>query len=201
MTSFPFPFRQSARFASFLIALPLAAQTAAPSNQAGPPPRPADAKALGIASRADYQDDPKLFDKLDFEVAAVGRDAALLLDLEKKFTDLTRYELFTDVIDLKAAGLLDHEAAASQTITARVTDQAGLSFDKTFSIAVTNVNEAPTALTLTGATVAENSSVGVVVGTLAGVDPDFQSGVFGAILIVAIVAVAWPERGRLKVAK
>jgi ribose transport system permease protein len=36
---------------------------------------------------------------------------------------------------------------------------------------------------------------------LAGVDPDFQSGVFGAILIVAIVAVAWPERGRLKVAK
>ena len=36
---------------------------------------------------------------------------------------------------------------------------------------------------------------------LAGVDPDFQSGVFGTILIVAIVAVAWPERGRLKVAK
>lgn len=36
---------------------------------------------------------------------------------------------------------------------------------------------------------------------LAGVDPDFQSGVFGAILIIAIVAVAWPERGRLKVAK
>lgn len=36
---------------------------------------------------------------------------------------------------------------------------------------------------------------------LAGVDSDFQSGVFGAILIVAIIAVAWPERGRLKVAK
>ena len=36
---------------------------------------------------------------------------------------------------------------------------------------------------------------------LAGVDPDFQQGVFGTILILAIVAVAWPERGRLKVAK
>lgn len=36
---------------------------------------------------------------------------------------------------------------------------------------------------------------------LAGVDPDFQSGVFGAILIIAIIAVAWPQRGRLKVAK
>ena len=88
MTSFPFPLRQSARFACLLIALPLAAQTAAPSTKAGPPPRPADAKALGIASRADYQDDPKLFDKLDFEVAAVGGDAALLLDLEQKLTDL-----------------------------------------------------------------------------------------------------------------
>lgn len=36
---------------------------------------------------------------------------------------------------------------------------------------------------------------------LAGVDPDFQSGVFGAILIIAIVAVAWPGRSLLKVAK
>lgn len=36
---------------------------------------------------------------------------------------------------------------------------------------------------------------------LAGVDPDFQSGIFGAILVVAIIAVSWPLRGRLKVAK
>ena len=36
---------------------------------------------------------------------------------------------------------------------------------------------------------------------LAGVDPNLQAGVFGTILIIAIVAVAWPDRGRLKVAK
>ena len=36
---------------------------------------------------------------------------------------------------------------------------------------------------------------------LAGVDPDYQSAVFGSILIITIVAVAWPQRGRLKVAK
>lgn len=36
---------------------------------------------------------------------------------------------------------------------------------------------------------------------LAGVDPDWQSGVFGMILLVAIIAVAWPQRGRLQVAK
>ena len=36
---------------------------------------------------------------------------------------------------------------------------------------------------------------------LAGVDPAYQSGVFGALLMIAIVAVAWPHRDRLKVAK
>ena len=36
---------------------------------------------------------------------------------------------------------------------------------------------------------------------LAGVDADYQSAVFGSILIITIVAVAWPQRGRLKVAK
>lgn len=36
---------------------------------------------------------------------------------------------------------------------------------------------------------------------LAGVNPDYQSGVFGSILVAAIVAVAWPQRSRLKVAK
>ena len=36
---------------------------------------------------------------------------------------------------------------------------------------------------------------------LAGIDPDYQSGIFGAILVVAIIAVSWPLRGRLKVAK
>ena len=36
---------------------------------------------------------------------------------------------------------------------------------------------------------------------LAGVDPDFQSGVFGAILLIAVIAVAWPQRNILRVAK
>ena len=36
---------------------------------------------------------------------------------------------------------------------------------------------------------------------LAGVDPSFQAGVFGAILIVAIVAVASPDRAILKIVK
>lgn len=36
---------------------------------------------------------------------------------------------------------------------------------------------------------------------LAGVSPDYQSGVFGAVLLLTIVVVAWPQRDRLRVAK
>ena len=36
---------------------------------------------------------------------------------------------------------------------------------------------------------------------LAGVNPDYQSGVFGAILVGAIVLVSWPRRDRLRIAK
>lgn len=36
---------------------------------------------------------------------------------------------------------------------------------------------------------------------LAGVNPDYQSGVFGAVLLATIVVVAWPQRDRLRVAK
>jgi hypothetical protein len=78
----------------------------------------------------------------------------------------------TGVVTVANGASLDYEAAQSQTITVRVTDQGGLTFDKNFIIGVTNVNEAPTNATMTGGTVTENSAGGTVVGTVAGTDPD-----------------------------
>lgn len=40
--------------------------------------------------------------------------------------------------------LLDYESATSHSVTVRVTDSGGLTYDETFTITVTNVNEAPT---------------------------------------------------------
>src|SRR5262249_47123374 len=77
--------------------------------------------------------------------------------------------------------LLDYERAQSHTITVRVTDQGGFTFDKAFTVAVTNVNEAPTNATLSGGSVAENSANGTAVGTVTGVDPDA-----GAVLSYAL---------------
>src|SRR5262249_44790622 len=78
----------------------------------------------------------------------------------------------TGQITVADGSALDYAAATSHAITVRVTDQGGLTFDKSFTVNVTNVNEAPTNASLTGGTVAENSANGTAVGTVSGVDPD-----------------------------
>ncbi len=64
----------------------------------------------------------------------------------------------TGQITVANGSLLDFESASSHTITVRTTDQGGLTFDKTVTVNLTNVNETPTALTLTGSTTGAGSS-------------------------------------------
>jgi VCBS repeat-containing protein len=82
-----------------------------------------------------------------------------------------RFEVVGDVLKLKDGQSLDHEAASSLTLTVTATDSGGLTLSRDFTITVTNVNEAPTAITLSGSTVAENVA-GAVIGTLSATDPD-----------------------------
>src|SRR5439155_12151749 len=72
---------------------------------------------------------------------------------------------------------LDYEAATSHAVTVRVTDQGGLTTTQTFALAVTDVNEAPSAITLaSGGAIAENAANGTVVAQVAGHDPDTAHG-------------------------
>lgn len=74
--------------------------------------------------------------------------------------------------ELRVAAPLDHEAAASHDVTLRVTDAGGLSIDRTVTLAVRDVNEAPTLISLSSQTVQEGASVGSAVGTLSATDED-----------------------------
>ena len=77
-------------------------------------------------------------------------------------------------ITVANSSLLDYEFTTSQTVTVRVTDSGGLSYDKTLTISLTNVNEAPT-ITSNGAgatasvSVAENQTA---VTTVTSTDQD-----------------------------
>ncbi|MDZ4848086.1 MAG: cadherin domain-containing protein, partial [Pirellulaceae bacterium] len=54
----------------------------------------------------------------------------------------------------------------------RVTDNGGLTFDKPFTINVTNVNETPTNIALSNSTIAEGAPINTVIGNLSATDPD-----------------------------
>lgn len=86
--------------------------------------------------------------------------------------DADNDKFFLDGAQLVFSGALDFETQSSYSVRVRVTDANGLTFDKPFTISVTNVNEAPTLLSLTGTAVEENEAAGTVVGTLAALDPD-----------------------------
>ncbi|MDQ0318474.1 Ca2+-binding RTX toxin-like protein/predicted transcriptional regulator [Pararhizobium capsulatum DSM 1112] len=73
---------------------------------------------------------------------------------------------------LVTAKAINFETTPSDTVTVQVSDAAGNKISKTFTINVTNVNEAPTGLGLSKATVAENVAVGTEVGALSATDPE-----------------------------
>ena len=74
--------------------------------------------------------------------------------------------------ELRTAAIFDFEAKASYSVNVRTTDSAGNVFEKSFTITVTNVNEAPTDIALSNSSVAENEPAGTVVGTLSATDQD-----------------------------
>ena len=69
-------------------------------------------------------------------------------------------------------GVLDFEATPTVSVTVRSTDSGGLTFDKVFTVTVTNVNEAPTGIVFTATTVDSQAKVGALVGSLSTVDED-----------------------------
>ncbi len=86
-----------------------------------------------------------------------------------------KFEVVGDEIRVKAGASLDYESATSHQLSVTVTDAGGLSHTETLNIGVTNANEAPTDLTVTGGTVQENAAAGTVVATLGATDADAGS--------------------------
>lgn len=73
---------------------------------------------------------------------------------------------------LLASASFDYEEQSSYSIRIRVTDSAGLAFEKSFTIVVGDENEAPIDITLSGSSISENAAAGTTVGVLSAKDPD-----------------------------
>jgi Ca2+-binding RTX toxin-like protein len=82
-----------------------------------------------------------------------------------------RFEIVDGQLKLKDGVSLDHEAEPAIDLTLTATDAGGLTAARSVTLAVDNVNEAPGAPELAGASVAENAP-GAVIGTVSALDPD-----------------------------
>ncbi|MCM0591193.1 MAG: cadherin domain-containing protein [Gloeotrichia echinulata DEX184] len=86
----------------------------------------------------------------------------------------TNNRLFTiDGNQLKANASFDFEAKDSYSIRVKTTDKKGLSYERPLTIKVTNVNEAPTDITLSNLKILENQTT---VGNFDTTDPDKSHG-------------------------
>ncbi|HET6619454.1 MAG TPA: cadherin domain-containing protein [Dongiaceae bacterium] len=83
----------------------------------------------------------------------------------------SRFEVVNGQLKLKDGVSLNHESAATVNVKVTATDAANHQISKTFAIGVQDVNEAQTAMTLSGTKVTENAS-GAIIGTLKVTDPD-----------------------------
>lgn len=72
---------------------------------------------------------------------------------------------------LKTAAVFNYETRSSYSIRVRVTDQTDLSFVKTLTIAVKDINKAPTDISLTSNTVVQQQPARTLVGRLSATDP------------------------------
>lgn len=99
---------------------------------------------------------------------------SLVSDPDRKF------QIVGDKLQLRTGATLDFEAKSFHDVTIRVTDQGGLTFDRTVTIQVDNVNEAPTKINLTDRwvdeAVAGATNPDTVVGVLSAEDPEQGTG-------------------------
>jgi len=71
---------------------------------------------------------------------------------------------------LKTNAVFNYDVKQSYKIRVRTTDQNGLFFEEAFTISITEVNVAPTDISLSATSIAENCSPNTEVGTLSAVD-------------------------------
>ena len=74
--------------------------------------------------------------------------------------------------NLRNASIFNYEVKNSYSIRVRTTDAGGLFYENTFTITVTNVNEAPTDISLSSASISENVATGTTIGTFSATDQE-----------------------------
>jgi Ca2+-binding RTX toxin-like protein len=105
--------------------------------------------------------------------------------------DAAAFEVFQGALYLKANTALDFEAKSSLAVTVNAVDPAlsgSTPVTASYSLSVQDVNEAPTSISLSATSVAENGSPNATVATLTATDPDGTPSGFAGPFTFSLVA-------------
>ncbi|WP_249685320.1 cadherin repeat domain-containing protein, partial [Bacillus velezensis] len=80
-----------------------------------------------------------------------------------------------DGVIIKTAGIFDNEATNNYSVRIQVSDSANNLYEKSFTINISDVYEAPTDISLSPTSVEENQPSGTKMGTLSATEPDAGS--------------------------
>jgi hypothetical protein len=119
------------------------------------------------------------------ENSAIGTNAGTLSTLDSDAGDTFTYSFINtgsypdnNSFNLSSGGVLtskavfDVETKSLYILNIRTTDSGNLTYDGIVSVTVTNVNEAPTGINLSSASISENVATGTTIGTFSTADPD-----------------------------
>jgi hypothetical protein len=88
-------------------------------------------------------------------------------------TDNAAFNVSSSTLRMTASA--DFESKSTYSVRVRSTDAGGLFTEKNFTVSITNVNDAPTSVSLSNASLAETAGADATVGTLSTIDPDASS--------------------------
>ena len=134
--------------------------------------------AITITNVNESPTDLALSNNVIAEDVAIGTEVGTLSATDVDANDVLAYTIAaSDNFKVEGDRLVtkstfDFETKSEYKVTVTVTDAAGLSDKKEFTITITNINEAPTALSLSNNTIAENATIGTEVSTLSATDVD-----------------------------
>ena len=103
-------------------------------------------------------------------LSAEDQDAGDSVTFSLTGGDTARFAVVGD--ELRTTQPLDHEAAGTRTVTVTADDGRGGTVSDDVTVTITNLNESPSAVSLSSSTVAENQPGGTPVGTVSSLDPD-----------------------------
>ena len=90
-------------------------------------------------------------------------------------TDHTAFSINQSTGELSLKAQPDYETKSSYSVTILSTDEGGKTFSKSFTVTISDSNEAPTLTVPTGGSVTEDADTSTIMGSLVGSDPEDDS--------------------------